>query len=231
MTKLTPRVLDEAFRVIGPEGKLTLTLRDRRVQYIENLEHTNDIYNVIDLTNNEIGELGSVPALANLETLLLARNNISRICELLACSVLSLLLAHNNIGSLAELCKLRTWAGLANLLLLGNPVTSVHQYRLFTIWMLPNLRVLDCEKVMAKERAQAVELFGETFEKCTPAADALLHGSGVVEPGTKDERLLKAGVKLLTETDRARLVAELEQASSMAEIDRIQEALKLGYVG
>lgn len=252
--KLTPPVLRNAPNVISPEGKLTVVLRNLEIPYIENLELTNDSVQALDLTNNQITCLCDVPSRPDLEVLLLGNNNISSVGTNGLLPLRSLLLANNNVGQLSDLVPLRQFDLLETLLMMGNPVTAAHHYRLFVVWLLPSVRVLDCAKVKAAERAAAQDLFGPSFDEATPAATALLHGksgdgassSGVGAPstgtsagacateataGSKDERLINSTVQRLSAEEKAELVAQLERAQTMEEMERIQQALKNGYVG
>jgi U2 small nuclear ribonucleoprotein A' len=43
--------------------------------------------------------------------------------------------------------------------LIDNPVTQMKNYRLFTIYAMQNLRVLDFQKVKKRERIEAEKLF------------------------------------------------------------------------
>lgn len=244
--KLTPQLLRDAPNVINPEGKLTVVLRNLEIAYIENLELTNDSVQAIDLTNNQILRFCDVPTRPDLEVLLLANNNISTIGKCGALSLQLLLLANNNLGAFSDLVQLRQFEELQTLVMVGNPITEKHHYRLFLIWLLPSLRVLDFSKVKQAERAAATDLFGPSFDEATPAATALLHGKtesrpeyapaskpgnkAMEQPG-KDERLMNTTVKQLSAEERAKLVSQLEQAETMEEIERIQHALKNGYVG
>ncbi|KAF8002756.1 hypothetical protein HF325_002001 [Metschnikowia pulcherrima] len=204
--KLTPTAVQNALNVVSPEGLLTLSLRNRRILYIENLEFTNDAFSVIDLTNNEIVELSGIPKLINLEVLLLANNNISRVGLVAPCGLRSLLLMNNNLSSFSEIAKLRPLNSLENL-------------------------TLDCQKVKPKERTAANELFGPDFETRLPAADVLLNGENTAEPVLKDVRLMETTMRKLLPEEKALLVKELENSTSMEEIERISKALKEGYVG
>lgn len=227
--KLTPQVIKDAQNVISPEGKLTLVLRGLGIRYIENLDTTNDVYAIIDLTNNDIVELGGLPELENLHVLLLANNNISAVGDLPACRVSSLLLVNNNIHQFSLVTNLRKLP-LTSLYMLGNPLADEHHYRQFLVWLVPSLRVLDGEKIKAPERAAATDLFGPSLEEATPAAVALLHGSKTVENVPKETRMMMATVKKLTKDDKAKLIQDLEKAQSMEEIELIQRALTDGYV-
>lgn len=232
--KLTPAAVDSALNVMSPEGKSTLVLRNRRIVYIENLEYTKNAFQVIDLTNNDIGELSGILRLPSLEVLLLGNNNISRVGHIEECAIKSLLLMNNSLSTFAEVSKLRSLTHLEHLILIGNKINMEHHYRLFVLWLLPNLKVLDCQKVKQAEIVAANELFGPNFETRSPAADALLSGTNALEPAQepvlKETRLMETTMKKLLAEDKAVLVAELEKATSMEEIERISLQLKQGYV-
>ncbi|KAM9938130.1 hypothetical protein OXX80_002358 [Metschnikowia pulcherrima] len=230
-SKLTPTAVQNGPNVVSPEGLSTLSLRNRRILYIENLEFTNDAFSVIDLTNNEIVELSGIPKLINLEVLLLANNNISRVGSVAPCGLRSLSLMNNNLSTFSEIAKLRPLNSLENVVMIGNKITGEHHYRLFIIWLFPRLKTLDCQKVKPKERTAAEELFGPDFETRLPAADVLLNGENTAEPVSKDVRLMETTMRKLSPEEKAVLVKELERATSMEEIERISKALKEGYVG
>ncbi|KAF3986420.1 hypothetical protein FT663_04550 [Candidozyma haemuli var. vulneris] len=226
--KLTPQLISQAPVYVNPEKRLTLNLRDQQALFIENLDTTNNTYNVIDLTNNDIIELSGIPEnLDKLETLLLANNNISRVKEVHNEHVRSLSLVNNNVTSLSQLEPLRHWK-LEHLVLLGNKVVQEHNYRLFVVWLVPTLKVLDGEKVKASERAEAVELFGESYEKATPVLDAILSSGAKkpVETKSKQERLAENTVKKLSDEEKADLLRQLEEAESIEEVERISAVLK-----
>lgn len=224
--KLTAGSLSTALNYVNAEGKLVLLLRDQSIDYIENLHLTFDTYDVIDLTNNDITTLLGISGLEKLETLLLAKNNISDIGEVKNGNLKSLLLHHNAISSFTSLANLRHQTKLEHLILLGNKITSEYDYRKFVIWLCPSLRVLDCTKVKVSERAEAKELFGESFEAATPAAHALLNGTKTTPQTSKDSRLMENTVKKLTDAERAKLVQELNSATTLDEIERIQSTLR-----
>lgn len=228
--KLTPQVISDAPTYVNAEGQLTLSLRNLHLDSIDNLHLAEDVYSVIDLTNNELVEAGGIPRRESLETLLLANNNISSVGDMAGMSLKSLLLANNNISNLKLLVQLRE-LGVETLLLAGNPVCTEHHCRQFLVWLLPSLRVLDCEKVKRKERENAQELFGENYENATPAAVALLHGGEDAKPVSKETRNMNSTVSKLTEEERANLVARLKKAQTMEEIEAIQAQLHEGVVG
>ena len=67
---------------------------------------------------------------------------------------------NNRISDLSELSKLSTCGKLQRLFLLNNPVTQQPNYRLFVISRLPQLKVLDFEKVKQSERVESARIFG-----------------------------------------------------------------------
>lgn len=226
--KLTPQLISQASVYLNPEKRLTLNLRNAQVIFIENLEATNNTYNVIDLTNNDIVEFSGIPdSLDVLETLLLANNNISRVKAVHNEHLRSLSLANNNLTRLAQLVELRRLK-LEHLLLVGNRVVREHNYRLFVVWLVPTLKVLDGEKITKSERIEARELFGESWDTATPAFDATVNGGPVqaVETKTKEERAVENTVKKLSEEEKAELLRQLDEAESMEEVERISSLLK-----
>ena len=72
---------------------------------------------------------------------------------------------------MAQIDNLGHCKALKRLSLLNNIVTKAPNYRLYTIFKIPSITVLDFQKVRDKERDQAEEMFGfdkdmeETLEK------------------------------------------------------------------
>lgn len=227
--KLTAGVIKNAQLVINPDHKLLLQLRSLQALYIEGLEATNDVFQAIDLTNNELVELSGIPPdFCNLEVLLLANNNITSVAQELNGSIKTVSLINNNIGQMKDLEKLRH-SKVEYLFLLGNPVTKHHFYRAFVVWLVPTLRVLDGEKVSAKERAAAVEQFGPDFDHLLPAALAILAGDEQPkEEASKKERLTKNVVTRLSKEEKEQLLKELEEAETEEDVERISAALSNG---
>lgn len=227
---LTPQVIQNAPTFVNPEGRFTLSLRNLQLPHIDTLHLAQGPYQVLDLTNNELVEFGGIPDWETLETVILANNNITTISNLHIPSLKLLSLAQNSISSLRSLEPLHKLENLLNLLLIGNPVCAEHHYRPFLVWLIPLLQILDGKKVKSSERECAKELFGENLENATAAAIALLHGGKEPEPVAKDTKMLNLTVKKLTAEEKAGLVAQLEKATTMEEILRIQDALKNGLV-
>jgi hypothetical protein len=92
----------------------------------------------LDASNNSVTRLDGAEGLVRLETLILYRNKIS---------------------DLGELLRLRSLQGLRQLDLRQNPVAKEESYRLFVIKYLPRLKRLDGANVTVSERTRADRLF------------------------------------------------------------------------
>ena len=98
-----------------------------------------------------------------MHTLLLSNNRISRLDLSFAdqCpSLNSLILTNNKLSTFADLAPLfDSCKYLLRLSLIGNVVTQLPNYRLYIIFKMPSLRVLDFQKISEKERKEARRVF------------------------------------------------------------------------
>ena len=115
------------------------------------------------MTDNEIVTLEIIPQLLRLKSLLLINNRITRIDDHFAdmCPQLeSLVLTNNKIAKFDEINKIAsTCKQLIRLSLVGNIVSQLPHYRQYVIFKMPQLRVLDFQKVSDKDRQAAKKLF------------------------------------------------------------------------
>ena len=117
-----------------------------------------DQHDAIDFTDNAIVTLGNLPLLKRLHTLLLANNRIQSISPSIHLSVPNLhtlVLTNNNILELGDLEALKELKHLKYISLLGNPVQEKRWYREWLSWRIPNLRVLDFQRIRDKVRSSA----------------------------------------------------------------------------
>ena len=150
-----------------------LCLRDYKANAIENMGATQDQFDTIDMSDNEIKTLGNFPILRRLQTLLLSNNHIRLVDKKIGkqlVSIKSLIMTNNRISDLSEIDNLATLgATLEDLSLVDNPVVRRPNYRLYVIHKIPSLRLLDFRKVRMKERENAKRLFsseeGKEMEK------------------------------------------------------------------
>ena len=213
--RLTSNLLAESLQLMNPSEDRMLVLRANRISVIENLELTKDQYACIDLSSNDIARLDGVPRLPHLRTLLLNDNKVVRISASSIDNVpnlISLILTRNHLGSLHAIQPLFRLQKLERLSLLDNPVNEVADYRKIILKMIPSLKFLDFEKVTKKEREEAA-LMEE------------IHSEGMeVDEFARPEKLV------LTPAMSLKLRRLIEEARTLEEISRLENALKTGEV-
>ncbi|TDH68720.1 hypothetical protein CCR75_005842 [Bremia lactucae] len=160
--RLTADVILRAHVSINPLRERELSLRGYKAPAIENLGVTQDGFDCIDLSDNEIKKLENFPRLRRLRMLLLHNNQVSKIQENLAEAVANLeflMLTGNRIAQFSEVDHLTSFAKLDTLSLSGNPVTKRKYYREYVIFKLPQLRVLDFHRIRPRDREAANAFF------------------------------------------------------------------------
>lgn len=125
---------------------------------------------------------------------------------------------------------------------LSPPITLVaantpHQhYRAYLLWLAPQIRFLDFQKVKDAERALARDLFGPTPDAPTDLArsiQASAHRPSASAP--KPAAMLpngggaKRGAKLrLSDAEKARFEARLKKTATLAEVQQLEKMLSEG---
>lgn len=226
--RLTAQVINDAPKLLNPERLYTIQLRGLHIQYLENLGITNDKFEVLDFTGNDLVTVGNIPRLANAKTLLFGNNRIVRIEDLgdSLPLVQSILFMANEIASLKSIVSLAKLKNLHHLILIDNPVTRIPYYRLFAIWTIPSLQSLDFEKVKNRERQAAETLFGTASDPKPLVEELLTNNNAAHEPVA----VASGGSSKLTEQQKQELIRQLEGAQDIEEIERIEMALATGYL-
>jgi U2 small nuclear ribonucleoprotein A' len=119
------------------------------------------------LSDNEIQKVENFPSLQRLQKLFIANNHVNRVAEKIATELPNLdtiILSNNRITNLAVIDSIAANKKLAMLSLLENPVIHRPKYRLYTIFKIPSLTVLDYKKVTQKERDAANKQFASSDE-------------------------------------------------------------------
>lgn len=209
---------------------------------IENVGLTGDMYDAIDLSDNEITILTNFPRLERLRMLLLNNNPISRVDEHFSSYVPvldTLIMTNNRISSFVDLdsiCRIET---LEILSLAGNPIQRKPNYRLFVISRLPKLRMLDFIRIRQEERIAAMKFAlsrrGKAFYK---EVQDLRHGKGSEEQRSTDSAQQDVPQKssqpsasgTLDPAVAARLQEVINKAQDAQIISRIEEALLNGTI-
>ncbi|XP_072321731.1 U2 small nuclear ribonucleoprotein A' [Eucyclogobius newberryi] len=229
MVKLTAELIEQAAQFTNPIRDRELDLRGYKIPVLENLGATLDQFDTIDFSDNEIRKLDGFPLLRRLKCMLLNNNRICRLGENLEQSlpaVRELILTNNNIQELGDLDPLATVKTLSLLSLLRNPVTNKKHYRLYVISKLPQIRVLDFQKVKLKERQEAEKMFkgkrgaqlakdiGKRTKTFTPGVGA--------QPDKKRTGPSAADVEAIKKA--------IANASSLAEVERLKGMLQAGQI-
>lgn len=152
--KLTAEVIAQA--PAGPDAlrDSQLDLRGLKAPAVENLGAAPDVYDALNLTDNDIRALGNFPQLRRLRTLYAANNQIARIDARLAHQLpylTTLVLTNNNLSHLAAAAHaLAKFPFLEYVSLLNNPLAAQQHYRSYLIWRCPKVRVLDFQRITDK---------------------------------------------------------------------------------
>lgn len=112
-----------------------------------------DLFDTIDLSDNEIQRVQNLPLLKRLESLLLNNNRVTKIdAELgeFVPNLHTLILTGNRLANLADLDALADLPNLTHVSLVHNPATKLKNYREYVIAKLPKLKVLDGKPVTAQ---------------------------------------------------------------------------------
>ena len=164
MVKLTSEVISRGFQYMNVSKEYELSLRGFKIMDIQNLSATNDQFACINLTDNSISEINYLPQLKRLKTLMLINNRISKIENDFAinCPFLTnLVLTNNKISDFQQIDNIASCKSLQKLYLVDNVVTKMKNYRLYVIYKIPTLRILDYQRVTKKEREEALKKFGQ----------------------------------------------------------------------
>ncbi|KAK4899936.1 U2 snRNP complex subunit [Elasticomyces elasticus] len=231
--RLTAELITNSLSYLNPLKERELDLRGHKIPSIENLGVAKD-HESIDFTDNDITILTNFPLSPRLQTLLCARNRISSIQPSLSKSLPNLntlVLAQNNLSELADLDPLQGFAKLTHVSLLDNPVTSKENYRYWILWRAPQIRYLDFQKVKDAERTKAKELFG-TFEEPTELAQSIIavrSNKPLSYAGAPTTNGASKGQKLkFTEKEKKKFEALVRKAKTLAEVQKLEKAFSEG---
>lgn len=138
----------------------------------------------------------------------------------------SLILTGNQIEELGDIDPLNTLENLTNLCLLHNPVTAKQHYRLYIIYKLPQLRLLDFQKIKNKERDEAKALFKS--KKGKELQKEIAKRAKTFVPGGNMNNIAKT--KGLSEEEVRKIREAINRASSLEEVERLQQILQSGQI-
>ncbi|XP_013882642.1 U2 small nuclear ribonucleoprotein A' [Austrofundulus limnaeus] len=229
MVKLSAELIEQAAQYTNPVRDRELDLRGYKIPVLENLGATLDQFDTIDLSDNEVRKLDGFPLLRRLKTVLMNNNRICRIGENLEQALpglRELVLTNNNIQDLGDLDPLASVKTLTLLSLLRNPVTNKKHYRLYVINKLPQVRVLDFQKVKLKERQEAEKMF--KGKRGAQLAKDLSRRMKTFTPGVPAQQEKRRTGPSQAEVEAIK--SAISNASSLAEVERLKGMLQAGQI-
>ncbi|XP_041990255.1 U2 small nuclear ribonucleoprotein A'-like [Salvia splendens] len=234
MVRLTADLIWKSPHFFNAVRERELDLRGNKIAVIENVGATEDQFDTVDLSDNEIVKLENFPLMNRLGTLLLNNNRITRISPNLGeflPKLHTLVLTNNRLTNLAEIDPLASLPKLQFLSLLDNNITKKPNYRLYVIHKLKSLRVLDFKKVKQKERAEAKILFSSE-----EAEEEVKRESAKVVPtetlSTQESAREQQTPKPAAPTPEQILAikAAIVNSQTLEEVARLEQALKSGQL-
>jgi len=224
MVRLTAELIITSPNFVNTLKERELDLRGNKIAQIENLGATEDQYDILDFSDNDITRLEGFPLLNRLSSLLLNNNRVTTFASGLGTklpNLETLILTNNRVENLADLDPLVECKKLQCFSLLRNPVIKHKHYRLYVIFKLPSVRILDFQKVKAKERVEANKLFdSETGAKLVSSISQ-----------TKTQPTIATNTAAaLTEEQRSAMQEMLVNAKSSEEIQRLERAIRSGKI-
>ncbi|XP_061993130.1 U2 small nuclear ribonucleoprotein A' [Rosa rugosa] len=232
MVRLTADLIWKSPHFFNALKERELDLRGNKIPVIENLGATEDQFDTIDLSDNEIVKLENLPYLNRLGTLIINNNRITRINpnigEFLP-KLHTLVLTNNRLVNLVEIDPLASLSKLQYLSLLDNNITKKPNYRLYVIHKLKSLRVLDFKKVKDKERLEAKTLFAskeveEEARKVSPKKFVPAEDTEMAE----EQQTPKAVAP--TQDQINAIKAAIVNSQTLEEVARLEQALKSGQL-
>ncbi|KAK7310229.1 hypothetical protein RJT34_07615 [Clitoria ternatea] len=235
MVRLTADLIWKSPHFFNAIKERELDLRGNKIPVIENLGATEDQFDTVDLSDNEIVKLENIPHLNRLGTILINNNRITRINsnigEFLP-KLHTLVLTNNRIVNLVEIDPLASLPKLQFLSLLDNNITKKPNYRLYVIHKLKSLRVLDFKKVKNKERLEAKNLFAskEVLEEVqrTPVKTLSPVETQNISEATEEQQVPK--VVAPTPEQIIAIKAAIVNSQTLEEVARLEKALKSGQL-
>ena len=229
--RLTADLISRSPQGLNACGEYELDVRGHKIGAVENLGATQNQFDAIDLSDNEIVRLEGFPVLPRLHTLTLCNNRIARVAPGLQDALpalATLTLTNNRVTSFGDVDALAGLKRLKRLSLLGNPVSQREDYRLYVAHVLPSVAILDFRKVKQAERDAARKKFGgKSGEKALESARAKTFAPGVAAEPSTDKETRPAGP---TPEQLLALKAAIANAATLEEVTRLEQALTMGIV-
>mmetsp|Transcript_18629 Transcript_18629/g.27753 ORF Transcript_18629/g.27753 Transcript_18629/m.27753 type:complete len:246 (-) Transcript_18629:120-857(-) len=235
MRRITTELIENSVQCINTLRHRELEMRHNQIGVIENMGSTQDQFDTIDLSHNEIAKLGGFPRLTRLQTLFLANNQIQRISKHIGEQLPELrvlILSNNRIRDFHCLARLSVFSRtLTSLSMKNNPITNHPHYRIFVFRLLPRLRWLDFQKITAKEKKASRTMFPSS-----QSIDVLLEKiessptTTTTTTTTNQSSVAAASSSGLSSKEKQQIEEAIANASSLQEINTLEAALAAGQL-
>jgi len=203
-------------------SEFIFSISGNKIAVIENLGATQDQYDCIDLSDNEINKLENFPLLNRLRTLLVSNNHVNRISSLGESlpHLDTIILNNNKISNLSDIDPLEELPNLKTLSLIDNPIIKKQNYRLYVIHKLPKLTLLDFRKIKQKERISSKNLFGiaEKGKSKTKSKDKEEEEEPFIHPSGFSKHQVES------------IKTAIQNATSMEEVAELERSLASGQL-
>ncbi|CAL2031181.1 unnamed protein product [Caenorhabditis brenneri] len=233
MVRLTTDLFAERPQFVNSINQREINLRGQKIPVIENMGVMRDQFDVIDLTDNDIRKLDNFSTSTRLNTLYLHNNRINYIAPDIATklpNLKTLALTNNNLCELGDIEPLAECKKLEYVSFIGNPITHKENYRMYVIYKLPTVRVIDFNRVRLTERDAAKKLFkGKSGKKARDAIQKSVHTEDPSEVEANGASTNAAGQNL-TDEDREKIKEAIRNAKSLAEVNYLQSVLASGKI-
>ncbi|MCO5554753.1 hypothetical protein L7F22_008287 [Adiantum nelumboides] len=231
MVRLTADLILRSPQYFNAVREREIDLRGNKIAVIENLGATEDQFDSVDLSDNELVKLEGFPYLKRLTTLLVSNNRIARINPNIGGflpKLHTLVLTNNRLVNLGDLDPLAALANLQALSLLDNIVTKKTHYRLYVIHKLPKLRLLDFRKIKQRERQEATARFGSKEAEALKEANTFVPGE--LPEVTPVPEPMEAQAVGPTQEQILAIKAAIASSQTLEEVARLEKALKSGQL-
>nr|XP_042129571.1 U2 small nuclear ribonucleoprotein A' [Peromyscus maniculatus bairdii] len=225
MVKLTAELIEQAAQYTNAVRDRELDLRGYKIPVIENLGATLDQFDAIDFSDNEIRKLDGFPLLRR-EPFHFYFSRIGEGLDQALPCLTELILTNNSLVELGDLDPLASLKSLTYLSILRNPVTNKKHYRLYVIYKVPQVRVLDFQKVKLKERQEAEKMF--KGKRGAQLAKDIARRSKTFNPGAGLPTDKKKGGPSAGDVEAIKNA--IANASTLAEVERLKGLLQSGQI-
>ncbi|KAL3228573.1 U2 small nuclear ribonucleoprotein A' [Nakaseomyces bracarensis] len=192
---------------------------------------------ILDLTNNNLTFFPDLCKRVDIDTLLISKNQLQLLDgQLLPSKLQSLVVAYNGIDNFDMIQGLmKSPRTLKELVMIGNPICHLANYRTRVLSLLPNLEVLDFNNVQKEEHKKAFDehrllaMQAKSIDTKTVVATSAPSNKGVVDkPRDKTVETMNTIIEKMDPEKRTKIKELLANADSLEDIERVERMLAGG---